>query len=487
MPTFEILLIVYFLYGLSFFSMGLILILESTRTSSLELIRLLRPLSIFGLLHGIHEWLEIFLIQASRFQVNLPAWMYWIQLLVLTASFVALAVYGIRAFRTLRTYFTPLAYFGMITLPIYSLLVGADVLWAYANSTISVYSLMGTLVRYLLAVPSAALATIGLNAASTRAFANGRIPLNLYLKWASVGFAAYSLTQLFVSPIPAVLASVVNTESFNAFTGIPIQAVRTVTGIIIIISMFGSTNFLEKERQDEQLAAQKMHLEALERQEQLRKELLRNTIRTQEEERARIARELHDEMAQTLTAFTLDIGTLQNALPKDNGTHTILDRLQTLSRQMSQSMVQMVYMLRPPHLDELGLGTAMKYMLEQDFQRRGLKAKMEIIGNPTRIDPLVETVIFRVAQEALTNVLRHAETKEVDLRLEYRPENISLKITDYGSGFEPNQIFVAPRGWGLAGMKERSESVGGKMQIHSSPSLGTTVEVEIPILSKQGV
>jgi len=486
MPNFEVLLIVYFLYGLSFFSMGLILILESTRTSSLELIRLLRPLSIFGLLHGIHEWFEIFLIQARRIQVNLPAWMSWIQLVVLTTSFVALAVYGFRAFRTLRTYFTPLAYFGMVTLPLYALLVGADVIWAYANSTISVYSLMGTLVRYLLAVPSAALATIGLNAASTRAFANGRIPLNVYLKWASVGFAVYSITQLFVSPIPAVFASVVNTESFNALTGIPIQAVRTVTGIIITISMFGSANFLEKERQDEQRAAQKMHLEALERQEQLRKELLRNTIRTQEEERARIARELHDEMAQTLTAFTLDIGTLQNVLPNDNGTHTILDRLQNLSRQMSQSMVQMVYMLRPPHLDELGLVTALKYMLEQDFQRRGLKAKMEINGNPARIDPLIETVLFRVAQEALTNTLRHAETKEVDLCLEYKPGSVLLKISDKGNGFDPDQVFVAPRGWGLAGMKERAESVGGEMQIKSSPSEGTTVEVEIPIPSKQG-
>src|SRR4030067_2955503 len=137
MPNFEILLIVYFLYGLSFFSMGLILILESTRASSLELIRLLRPLSIFGLLHGIHEWFEIFLIQARRIQVNLPAWMSWIQLVGLTSSFVALAVYGLLGCRTFRTYFTPLAYFGMVTLPLYALLVGADVIWAYANSTIS--------------------------------------------------------------------------------------------------------------------------------------------------------------------------------------------------------------------------------------------------------------------------------------------------------------------------------------------------------------
>jgi signal transduction histidine kinase len=485
MFNFEVLLIVYFAYGLSFFSMGLVLILESTRVSSPELIRLLRPLAIFGLLHGIHEWLEIYLIQARRLQVDLPTWMNWIQLAVLTASFTALAIYGFQAFKTLREYFTPLAYFGMVTLPIYALLVGADVGWAYANESISVYSLIVTLVRYLLAVPSAALATIGLNAASTRAFANRRIPLNVYLKWASAGFAVYSITQLFVAPIPALLASVVNAESFRALTGIPIQAVRTVTGIIITVSMFGSANFLEKERQDEQKAVQKMRMDVLERQEQLRKELLRNTIRTQEEERARIARELHDEMAQTLTAFTLDIGTLQNVLPQDNGTHAILDRLQNLSRQMSQSMVQMVYVLRPPHLDELGLVTALKYMLEQDFQRRGLRTRLEIKGHPARVDPLIETVLFRVAQEALTNVVRHAKTEEVDLCLEYKPESVLLKISDHGSGFDPDQVFVAPRGWGLAGMRERAESVGGTMQIRSSPNQGTTVEVEIPIPSQK--
>lgn len=485
MFKFEVLLIVYFAYGLSFFSMGLVLILESTRVSSLELIRLLRPLAVFGLLHGIHEWLEIYLIQARRLQVDLPAWMNWIQLAVLTASFTALAIYGVQAFKTLRHYFTPLAYFGMVTLPIYALLVGADVVWVYANESISAYSLMVTLVRYLLAVPSAALATIGLNAASARAFVNRRIPLNVYLKWASAGFAVYSVTQLFVSPIPALLASVVNAESFRALTGIPIQAVRTVTGIIITISMFGSANFLEKERQDEQKAVQKMRLDVLERQEQLRTELLRNTIRIQEEERARIARELHDEMAQTLTAFTLDIGTLQAVLPKDNGTHTILARLQNLSRQMSQSMVQMVYMLRPPHLDELGLVAALKYMLQQDLLHRSLRARLEIKGNPFRVDPLIETVLFRVAQEALTNVVRHAETEEVDLCLEYKPESVLLKISDNGSGFDADQVFVAPRGWGLAGMRERAESVGGNMQIRSSLALGTTVEVEIPIPSRK--
>jgi two-component system NarL family sensor kinase len=126
-------------------------------------------------------------------------------------------------------------------------------------------------------------------------------------------------------------------------------------------------------------------------------------------------------------------------------------------------------------------------MLEQDFQRRELKAKMEIIGNAVKLDPLIETVLFRIAQEALTNVLRHAETKEVDLCLEYKPESVLLKISDHGNGFNPDQTFVAPRGWGLAGMKERAESVGGKMQISSSPSHGTTVEVEIPISSIQGV
>ena len=486
MNSIEVLLVVYFAYGLSFFSMGLVLILESARGSSQELFRLLHPLAIFGLLHGVHEWLEIYLIWGGKLQADPTSWMTWIQLAILTLSFIALAVYGIRASRALRNYLTPLAYFGIITLPVYALFVGGDVLWAYTRGTISVYSLIATLVRYWLAVPSAALATIGLNAASMQAFAKGRVPLNTYLRWASWGFAVYSITQLFVSPIPAVFASVVNSQTFLDTTSIPIQGIRTVTGIIITISMFGGASFLEKERQEEQRAVQKLRMDMLERQEQLRKELLQNTIRTQEEERARIARELHDEMAQTLTAFSLDIKTLQSSLPEDQEAYTILGRLQNLSRDMSQSMVQMVYALRPPHLDELGLVTALKYTLEQDFQRRGLKAKLEIRGNPSRVDPLIETVLFRITQEALLNVIRHANTQDVDICLEYKPERISLKISDNGRGFEPNQAFVAPRGWGLAGMKERAESVGGKMLIYSAKNQGTTIQVEIPISMNHG-
>ena len=489
MNNLEILLIVYFAYGLSFFCMGLVLLLESARASSPELVRLLRPLSVFGLLHGFHEWLEIYAIETARFTENIPMWLIWFQLAILTTSFIALAVYGIRAFRAMRTFVTSLAYFGMLTLPVYALLVGVDVISAYTNELISGYALLATLVRYWLAVPSAALATIGLNAASSQALANQRIPLNKYLNWAAFGFTVYSLSQLFVTPIPAFLAGILNSEIFMAVTGMPIQVVRILAGIIITVSMFAGTSFLEKERQNEQKIVQKMRLEMLERQEQLGKELLRNTIRTQEEERARIARELHDEMAQTLTAFSLDLKTLENTLPalsNDPTSQTIMERLQNLSRDMSQNMVQMVYALRPPHLDEFGLVTALKYTLENDFQQRGLNTKMEVTGNPVRLDPLIETVLFRIAQEALVNVIRHANTREVDLRIEYRTKSILLEISDLGCVFDPDQRFIAPQGLGLAGMKERTESVGGQFLIQSVRDKGTTIRAEIPIPPGQG-
>jgi len=481
----ETLLIVYFAYGLSFFSMGLVLALESARTSSIELGRLLKPLALFGLLHGVNEWLEVFVIQSKMNEVHLPVSISWFQLGLLTTSFIALAAYGIQAFRTLRDYFNPLTYFGIITLPIYAIVITVDVILSHTKGNFSAELMVGALVRYLLAVPSAALATIGLNAGATRAQANKRIPLNVYLNWAAVGFAIYSVTQLFVPTIPTFFASRISAEGFYALTGIPIQAVRTIVGIVITISMFASMNFLEKERQDEQLTVQKMRMEVMEQQEQLRKELLRNTILTQEEERARIARELHDEMAQTLTAFTLDLGTLQHALPNESGAHLLLDRLQNLSRQMSQDMYQMVYMLRPPHLDELGLIAALKYSIERDFQSRGLNVKMVVNGDPARVAPSIETVLFRIAQEALTNVLRHANTREVSLNLEYEPNKVSLKISDHGTGFDTNQNFTAPRGWGLAGIKERTESVGGKLQVQSGLHQGTAIEVEIPISPRQ--
>jgi signal transduction histidine kinase len=479
--SFEFLFSVYFAYGLAFFSMGLILVLETSRTPSTEQKRLLLPLAIFGLMHGIHEWLDIFALQNEQLHGNLPIWITWFRLVWLALSFVALWFYGWQAFQIAREHISPFTFFGLATLPPYILIILADVLYAAYQGDITPLQTTGGLVRYLLAVPGAAIASLGLRAGANRAKSNKRQPLDSHLNWTSLGFALYSATQLAVPKMNTIIARLINAEEFVHITYLPIQILRTITAIIITWNLFRAIQFLEEERQTQLTTAQHARLEALEQQEIMRRDLLRHIVRAQEEERSRIARELHDEMAQTLTAFTLDLGTLKQVTRERSKAWPILARLQELGKQMSQSMHQMVYDLRPAHLDDLGLLPALKFLSDKDGPRLGLKIEFKTNGEPRRIDSLAETVLFRVAQESITNIARHAKTKRACICISYLPQEVNLEVSDEGIGFDTQEKFVGPRGWGLAGMKERAESVGGSFEVKSDSGHGTTICVNIPI------
>ena len=486
MQHFETAFVVYFLYGLSFFSMGMVLLLENWRMpqDSPQKVFIL-PLAIFGLMHGAHEWIETLLLALNNSAAENFEHLFEIRLALLCGSFLALAVYGLQACRYARVHMTSLAIIGAITLPAFALIALADVVYAYSTGAIHLFSLIESLVRYLLGVPGAALATIALQAGALKARTDQRQPLDVFLTVSSVGFALYSLTQIFVPAMNTVLASFVNIDVFWTTTSIPIQVVRTLSATIITTGMFNVTRFLETERQQFIVAAQKARLEALEQQEAMRKELMRHIVRAQEEERARIARELHDEMAQTLTAFSLDLATLQQTVGTKSKHQNVtlirlIERLQDLGKQMSQNMQRMVYDLRPAHLDDLGLAPALKFLSEYEGSRMNLSVDMQMEGESRRLDPLVETVIYRITQESLTNVARHAQTQSARVRLCFQPEEIQLKITDQGIGFNPSQPFPAPRGWGLAGMKERAEAVGGTLKVESAPGQGTSITMAIP-------
>jgi len=213
--------------------------------------------------------------------------------------------------------------------------------------------------------------------------------------------------------------------------------------------------------------------------------LLRHIVQAQEDERARIARELHDETSQTLTAFTLELATLRELAKRKPQIQDTVAKLQDLSRQMSQGLYIMVHDLRPAHLDDLGLVPAIKSLLDSECCPKGMDVTFEVNGTQKRLDALIEIVLFRVTQEALTNVTRHAGTNQALVRLDYALEAVTLGIVDAGKGFDPNEPLRPPRGWGLEGMRERVESVGGELVLYSAPGRGTTVEVVIP-LQEQG-
>ena len=197
---------------------------------------------------------------------------------------------------------------------------------------------------------------------------------------------------------------------------------------------------------------------------------MRHTVQAQEDERARIARELHDETSQVLSAFTLELATLRELAKRNPQIKNIVDELQELSRRMSQGLYRMVHDLRPAQLDDLGLVPAIQSLLDSECSPKGLQVAFQV----------TETVLYRVTQEALTNVNRHAGTNQAIVRLDYASDTVTLGVLDSGNGFDPNEPLRPPRGWGLEGMRERVESVGGQLILYSAPGRGTTVEVVIP-------
>ena len=470
----------FFVYGLAFFGMGLAMAMESGRGSALADGRILRPLAGFGLIHGTHEWLESYLLQATALGTSLPTWLPWLRLGLLVSSFSLLLLFSFQALRLVEEPKPRDFMFVYVALVCYVIIILISATFTYQAGTVPWISTLDALARYLLAVPASMLAALGLRARSLKTRERSA-KLSTNLNVVSISFGLYALTQLFVQPISMFPASVINEDMFLTIAGFPIQMIRTMMAVIITICLLRATQETDHIRQVELLSAQKARLEALEQQQEIRRELLRHTVRAQEEERARIARELHDETAQSLTALSLELATLKNTLPRRAASNRTVERLLDLSRQVSQSLYRLMTGLRPMQLDELVVNQAIRALVDRDYTPVEFTIPMEVTGTPRRLDPIVETVLFRVAQEALTNIARHAGVKEGSVVIDYGPKQVSLQVSDRGRGFNPTENFRPPHGWGLEGMKERVESVGGTLRIESAPGNGTTIEVLIPV------
>ncbi len=477
----QLLFFVYFFYGLAFVGMGIAMLLESGRSPGLAEARLLRPLAAFGLIHGSHEWLESYLIQAEALGQPMPDFLPWLQIGIFTVSFIPLMIYAILTLlqvspRLSRKHALWFCLFG-----IYAIGILASACVSYRDSPLPWHSLIDCMTRYLLAFPAALLSSLALRAQGRSASREGRHALANSLLLGAYSFAVYAIAQFIVPPLDMFPASVLNKDAFLAFAGFPIQAVRAVMAALITVGLVRGTQVVEQERRTQFLAMQQARLEAVEQQDALRRDLLRHTVQAQEDERARVARELHDETAQMLTAISLDLATLKTVVPRNKDVNTLIDRLQKTGKEMSKGLYRLVHELRPAQLDVLGLSYALRTWTERDCCSSGLQVNLRVEGQERRLDPVIETVFFRVMQEALANVTRHAGVQEAELRLQYLPERVSMRISDHGCGFDPAMNFSPPRGWGLAGMRERVDSIGGEMNITSELGKGTTIEISVPL------
>jgi signal transduction histidine kinase len=226
--------------------------------------------------------------------------------------------------------------------------------------------------------------------------------------------------------------------------------------------------------------------------ERARTELLTRLVFAQEDERRRIAREMHDQFGEQLTALNHRISALRTAADTHPDVHGFIDELEAVAQRLDRDVDQLVWELRPTALDDLGLRAALANYVKDWSARAGVSAELHTSGLlDDRLAPDVETTLYRIAQEALTNVARHSHASRVDVILERRPDHVALIVEDDGVGFDPGDIDV-PRdqttgspavrgrgGFGLRGMRERAALVDASLEIESAPGEGTTILVRM--------
>ncbi len=479
--------ITFFIYGLAFFCMGLALFLESSRSPFLTEGKVLLPLALYGLVHGSHEWLEMFLYT----QPNSSNAIILVRLILLVISFSCLLLFGIRSFVPNARTITLLPVMAGILVGF-----GCVMLLDYYLHTHQTFQIalghVDVLARYSLGVTGAIVAGAALVFHTNQARRVGRNKLGNSLVLGSICFLIYGLTQFFVPPQDFFPANLVNSSFFRETFGLPIQMIRGGLAIAILISLLWAVRLADEGRQKQLEYALKSREEALEvaksemlKRETLRKELMRHIVIAQEDERARISRELHDETAQLLTAINLHLATLQRYNEKSSKAENQIRELNHLSQQMSEGIYRMVHDLRPAQLDDLGLVAALRDLIQDYNQNHGLEVNFQVNGPRKSFDSLIETVVFRITQESLSNVVRHSGVLFACVNLEYCPEIMKLEIKDEGEGFRPGQSNHSQGEFGITGMRERVEAVGGSFEILSMPGQGTTVRAYIPSAQKE--
>jgi PAS domain S-box-containing protein len=221
-------------------------------------------------------------------------------------------------------------------------------------------------------------------------------------------------------------------------------------------------------------------------QEQLR-HLSRQVLSTQEEERKKISRELHDVIAQTLTGINVRLaGLKKEATSNTRGLERSIARTQRLVQQSVDVVHRFARKLRPTVLDDLGLIPALHTFMKHFRAETGIRVSLSAFAAVEQLHGDKRTVLYRVAQEALTNVARHAQASQVDVKLQKLDGAVGMTITDDGKGFPTERVGEAKKAkrLGLLGMRERLEIVGGNFTVTSAPGKGTTVLARVPLIDR---
>lgn len=477
-------IIIYFLYGLSFFSMGLLVALEGGRSSDERLRKALRPLYGFGLVHGVYEFLKMFDMILTQSGHISHLYLVGVELAMLAFSFLSLAAFG--SFLLSKTE----------TAQRVSLIVplALEAIWVFGLAVFigrykpsEMLSITEAWTRYIIAIPATILAAVGL-VAQQRAFRHaGLVRFGQDSLWAAVAFAWYGLVgQFFTASSPLFPSNIINTDLFLSLFGFPVQIFRAVTASAAAFFVIRFMRAFQVETDSKIAELQEARLRESEQRENLRAELFRRVVSAQEAERQRIARDLHDETGQSLTAIGLGLRGLSNTLTKDPARAAdTLHRLESLTADSLSELQHLISDLRPSHLDDLGLPAALRWYAGKVSERTGLKIRVDIFGDEKTISDASKIAMFRIMQEAFNNTIKHAGATSVFVQLSFDADRIHISVRDDGNGFDPDLVQMRQTSrpsLGLAGMRERASLLGGTVTLQSGPGQGTLIEASIPYL-----
>jgi signal transduction histidine kinase len=470
-------IVVFFFYGLAFFCLGLALALASRRESEFRFVQAIVPLALFGFLHGIHEWVEMYQKIAVLSSGYLPTTLHEIlRLLLLVASFAMLLGFG----------FTLLSPAGTSRRHIWLPVLGIVGFWLTAVVVIAVVLQPGdalliaqadALARYSLGIPAALLGAWALMT-QQRTFREANMPqFGRDLIWATTALLLFGVIgQFFVRETTLVPSNIINSALFLQWFGIPVQLFRALAAIMLLVFMIRALKAFDVETRRRLDAANQARLNAL-----------NQVVDAQELERKRIARELHDATGQSLTAIALGLRGVEMHIENcDSPPVGLLHKVREIKGYSTNALGelhQIIADLRPQILDDMGLAAALKWYVQNYQQRRSLPSELIVEGTPYRLPAEYETVLFRITQEALTNIAKHARATCVIVTLSFSPVEVSLIVQDNGRGFDPEQALQRNgrnAGWGLLGMRERASLIGGQAAVESSPGQGARIRVTVP-------
>jgi len=473
---------VYFVYGLAFFCMGLLVAVEGGRASDVRLRRALPPLAGFGIVHAAHEWMEMYVLMGHPISSLEVTIMWGIQVATLAFSFISLAAFGsfLLADNEVTRRLFLLIPIGLQAVWVFGLyhfrgVYTGQVLWDVAD----------TWTRYTLAIPASLLTAIGL-VVQQRAFRrSGLIRFGRDALWAAITFGWYGLFgQFFARMTPLFPSNIVNQQTFLDLFRFPIQMFRAVTAVAAALFVIRFLRAFQVETERKIADLQQARLEESQQREIMRGELFRRVVAAQEAERQRIARDLHDETGQSLTAIGMGLRGLSTKLSARNkDAFNTLHKLETLTADSLKELQRLMTDLRPSHLDDLGLSAALRWYAARIQEHSSLHVRVDIYGEECDLDDAMKITVFRVIQESLNNIIKHAQATHVNIHLRYEPKHVRISVFDNGVGFDREQ--VRQKGTnrpslGLAGMEERAALLGGTVTIQSRPGYGTEVEVVIP-------